>query len=166
MAALFKPPTASEMIDNRVEDYTYDIGPSTNQFDGMGVSAISNDPSLELWTGVVINRLTSLLQRHGAVETHLPFFLPETTLLSAFADRTPVRVLDTNGKMVQMPNNGLLRMARHATRRRIDRIKRYWIGERYSAEPFGGQPIVSRQIWYVSCCVVSCGAVLVQPRPY
>ena len=86
------------------------------------------------------SRLTDLLQRHGAVETYLPLLVPETSLLTAFPDLTPVRLLDHAGKIIQLPSSDLLGMARQATRRQIERIKRYHIGRRYSPHPAGGQP--------------------------
>ena len=112
-------------MDNRLDNYTYDN---------------DVDEELQVWLSVVIQRLVDLFQRHGAVETYLPLLIPETTLLSAFPDLSPVRMLDQNGKIVQLPSSELLAMARTATRRRIERIKRYHVGYRYADHPAGGQP--------------------------
>ncbi|ORY27989.1 hypothetical protein BCR39DRAFT_588886 [Naematelia encephala] len=72
--------------------------------------------------------------------------MPETTLLDAFPDLTPVRLLDQNGKVVQLPCSDLLAMARSATRRGIERIKRYHVGARYAEHARGGQPAVTGQL--------------------
>ena len=130
LSALFDPHhySYSKSIDNRLDDYTYD-----NQI----------DDELQVWLSVVVQRLIELFQRHGAVETYLPLLVPETTLLSAFPDLTPIRVLDQTGKIVQLPSSGLMAMARTAARRSIERIKRYHIGYRYADHPAGGQPRAS-----------------------
>ena len=114
-------------FENRTDDFTYD-------------NEHSHDDQLQIWLTVVLQRLVDLLQRHGAVETYIPLFIPETLLLQAFPDLSPVRLLDQNGKIVQLPSSDLLCMARSATRREIERIKRYHIGHRYSDHAAGGQP--------------------------
>ena len=118
-------------IDNRLDDYTYD-----------------NDleDEFQVWFTVVISRLTDLLQRHGAVETYLPLFIPETNLLTAFPDLSPVRVLDRGGKIINLPIFDLLAMARQVTRRQIERIKRYHVGRSYVNHPAGGHPRVAQEL--------------------
>lgn len=120
-------------IENRTNDYTYD-NPTDHLIE------------LEPWLTVVTARLTDLLQRHGAVETQLPLFIPETLLLQAFPDLTPVRLLDESGRIVQLPSSDLLTMARSATRRQIERIKRYHVGHRYKNHVSGGQPNAEGEI--------------------
>lgn len=133
LEALFGVPSIanSTLSDNRLDDYTYDN---------------DHDDELQVWLNVVIQRLGDLFQRHGAVEAYLPLFIPETTLLTAFPDLTPVRLLDQNGKVVQLPSSYLLAMARSATRRQIERIKRFHVGRRYADHPAGGQPAVSGEL--------------------
>ena len=126
--------TYSTSLDNRLDDYTYDN---------------DQDDELQVWLTVVIQRMIDLFQRHGAVETYLPLFIPETALLSAFPDLTPVRLLDQGGKLIQLPSSDILAMARSATRRRIERIKRYHVGHRYADHPAGGQPRVSGELRWV-----------------
>ncbi|ORX40873.1 kinase-like domain-containing protein [Kockovaella imperatae] len=127
LRALFDPHNHaySVSVDNRLDDYTFDN---------------DVDDELQVWLTVVIQRLVELFERHGAVETYLPLLMPETTLLSAFPDLSPVRMLDQGGKLVQLPSSELLSMARTATRRRIERIKRYHVGHKYTDHPAGGQP--------------------------
>lgn len=134
--ALFDiPPHAfSTSFDNRLDDYTYDN---------------DHDDELQVWLTVVISRLTDLLQRHGAVETYLPLLIPETTLLTAFPDLSPVRMLDQGGKIVQLPSSALLAMARQATRKQIERIKRYHVGRDYADHPAGGQPRVLGELRWI-----------------
>lgn len=117
--------------DNRLDDYTYDN---------------EHDDELQVWLTVVIRRLEEVFNRHGAVETYLPLLVPETTLLGAFPDLESVRVLDKNGKIVHLPSNNIIGMARSATRRQIERIKRYHKGYRYADHPAGGQPIASGEL--------------------
>ncbi|WWC92548.1 uncharacterized protein L201_007507 [Kwoniella dendrophila CBS 6074] len=118
-------------IDHRLVDYTYDN---------------DSDNQLQVWLTVVIQRLVDLLQRHGAVESYLPLLMPETTLLDHFPGRDPVRLLEKSGQLVQLPSSDLLAMARSATRRQIERIKRYHVGRRYSNDQVGGQPLVSGEL--------------------
>ena len=113
------------------------------------------DDELQVWLSVVVQRLVELFQRHGAVETYLPLLVPETTLLSAFPDLTPVRMLDQNGKIVQLPSSGLMGMARTAARRNLERIKRYHIGYRFANHPAGGQPRASGDLTYVTAVLSS-----------
>jgi hypothetical protein len=131
--ALFDQPSHaySASFDNRLDDYTYDN---------------DHDDQLQVWLTAVISRLTDLLQRHGAVETYLPLLMPETTLLTAFPDLSPVRLLDHGGKIVQLPASDLLGMARQAARKQIERIKRYHVGRKYTDHPVGGQPRVSGEL--------------------
>lgn len=117
--------------DNRLDDYTYD-----NDL----------DDELQVWLTVVIQRLVDLFQRHGAVETYLPLLMPETSLLGAFPDLSAVRFLDQSGKVIQLPSSDVLSMARSATRRQIERIKRYHVGYRYTDHPAGGQPRASGEL--------------------
>ncbi|KAI9637172.1 kinase-like domain-containing protein [Dioszegia hungarica] len=133
VTALFDPErrTYSTAADNRLDDYTYDN---------------PHDDDLQVWITVVQQRLVQLFQRHGAVETHLPLLIPDTTLLSAFRPPgKPAKMLDASGKLTRLPVSNLLGMARNATRRQIERIKRYHIGERYVAE-FEGQPTVHGEL--------------------
>ncbi|WRT70924.1 uncharacterized protein IL334_007923 [Kwoniella shivajii] len=118
-------------IDHRLVDYTYDN---------------YSDDQLQVWLSVVIQRLVDLFQRHGAVESYLPLLMPETTLLNAFPGLDPVRLLERSGQVVQLPSSDLLAMARSATRRQIERIKRYHVGRRYSNDQVGGQPLVSGKL--------------------
>lgn len=134
LKSLFDPQThIYTSIENRTNDYTFD-----NPTDHL--------VELEPWITVVTARLTDLLQRHGAVETKLPLFIPETLLLQAFPDLCPVRVLDKSGKVIQLPSSDLLSMARSATRRQIERIKRYHLGHRYKDHVSGGQPTTDGEI--------------------
>ncbi|WWC65005.1 uncharacterized protein I303_107619 [Kwoniella dejecticola CBS 10117] len=118
-------------IDHRLVDYTYDN---------------DSDDQLQVWLTVVIQRLVDLLQRHGAVESYLPLLIPETTLLNTFPGLDPVRLIERSGQIVQLPSSDLLAMARSATRRQIERIKRYHVGRRYSNDQVGGQPLVSGEL--------------------
>lgn len=123
--------------DNRHDDYTFDN---------------EHDDELQIWLTVVVQRLVQLFQRHGAVETSLPLLIPETALLSAFPvppTGKPARLLDQSGKITRLPFSDLLVMARSATRRQIERIKRYHVGHRYSEHPAGGQPVVTGELRYV-----------------
>ncbi|WVR08793.1 hypothetical protein IAU60_005851 [Kwoniella sp. DSM 27419] len=130
-------------VDNRIADYTYDN---------------DVDDQLQVWLTVVISRLVDLFQRHGAVESYLPLLMPETTLLSAFPDLNPVRVLDTTGNVVQLPSSDLVSMARSATRRQIERIKRYHVGTRYIPHDVGGQPLVSGELSFDILSPIRSGA--------
>lgn len=121
--------TFSTSADNRLEDYTFD---NNNEY----------DHELQIWLTIVIQRLVDLFQRHGAVDDYIPLLIPETTLLTAFPDLSPVRMLDRSGKIVQLPSSDLLGLARSATRRQIERIKRYHVGRSYVDHPAGGQPRV------------------------
>jgi translation initiation factor 2-alpha kinase 4 len=126
--------TYSTAADNRHDDYTYDN---------------EHDDELQVWLTVVIQRLVQLFQRHGAVETYLPLLIPETTLLSAFPNPVtlkPAKLLDPTGKLTRLPSSDLLAMARSATRRQIERIKRYHVGHRYSEHLAGGQPAVAGEL--------------------
>ncbi|KAK8850742.1 hypothetical protein IAR55_004662 [Kwoniella newhampshirensis] len=118
-------------IDHRLVDYTYDN---------------DSDDQLQIWLTVVIQRMVDLFQRHGAVETYLPLLVPETTLLSSFPGLEPVRLLEKTGQVIQLPSSDLLAMGRSATRRQIERIKRYHVGRRYANHQLGGQPIVSGEL--------------------
>ncbi|KAL7420933.1 eukaryotic translation initiation factor 2-alpha kinase [Cryptotrichosporon argae] len=118
-------------VDTRQDDYTYDN---------------EHDDELHVWKTVVMDHLVSLFRRHGAVDDHLPLFVPETTLLNAFPDLKPVRLLDQLGTIVQLPSSDLLALARSASRRRIERIKRYHVGRKYASHPGGGQPIVTGEL--------------------
>nr|XP_019007722.1 PEK/GCN2 protein kinase [Kwoniella pini CBS 10737]OCF46503.1 PEK/GCN2 protein kinase [Kwoniella pini CBS 10737] len=118
-------------IDHRLVDYTYDN---------------DSDDQLQVWLTVVIQRLVDLLQRHGAVESYLPLLMPETTLLHTFPGLDPVRLIERSGQIVQLPSSDLLAMARSATRRQIERIKRYHVGRKYSNDQVGGQPLVSGEL--------------------
>ncbi|OCF54570.1 PEK/GCN2 protein kinase [Kwoniella mangroviensis CBS 10435] len=118
-------------VDHRLVDYTYDN---------------DSDDQLQVWLTVVIQRLVELLQRHGAVESYLPLLMPETTLLNTFTGLDPVRLLERSGQVVQLPSSDLLAMARSATRRQIERIKRYHVGRRYMNDQVGGQPLVSGEL--------------------
>jgi translation initiation factor 2-alpha kinase 4 len=126
IAALFNPDRrAYAGTDSRLDDYTYDN---------------AHDDDLQVWLTVISQRLTQLFQRHGAVETHLPLLIPDTTLLSVFPSTyKPAKLLDPTGKLVRLPTHNLLAMARNVTRRQIERIKRYHVGARYNAR-FEGQP--------------------------
>jgi translation initiation factor 2-alpha kinase 4 len=130
LQALFDP-GAKFSFDNRQDDFTYDN---------------DNNDELQVWLTVVIRRLEEVFNRHGAVETYLPLLVPETTLFSAFPDLTPVRLLDENGKIVQLPSSNILAMARSATRRQIERIKRYHNGYNYKDHTAGGQPEVNGEL--------------------
>lgn len=130
--ALFESHTNSFGMDTRIDDYTYDN---------------DHDDGHIVWLGVVIDRIAQIFQRHGAVDDYLPLLVPETTLLNVFPDLKPVRLLDENGKFVQLPASNLLRMARSASRRQIERIKRYNIGRRYVELAGGGQPAVHSEFW-------------------
>ncbi|RXK39365.1 PEK/GCN2 protein kinase [Tremella mesenterica] len=132
--ALFDPDAHAytTSYDDRPDDYTFDR---------------EQDDSLQVWLSVVIQRLEDLFKRHGAVETDLPLLMPETSLLKAFPNLKPVRLLDVKGKVVLLPFSDLLAMARSATRRQIERIKRYHIGKKYQNYPtLEGQPIVSGDV--------------------
>jgi len=122
-------------LENRIDDFTFD-NDDADLYD------------LQVWLTVVVQRLVDLLQRHGAVETYLPLLIPETLLLEAFPDLSPVRLLDINGKVVQLPSSDLLAMARSATRRQIERIKRYHVGYKYSDHAAGGQPNTTGELTY------------------
>lgn len=119
-------------MDNRIDDYTYDN---------------DHDDAHYVWLTVVVRRVVDVFQRHGAVDDYLPLLIPETTLLNAFPERAPVRLLDANGKFVQLPASNLLAMARSASRRQIERIKRYVVGRQYSELPAGGQPGTHWELW-------------------
>ena len=125
--SLFSPNRFSSAgVDSRLHDYTYDH----DEVD-----------DLQVWLTVINQRLIQLFQRHGAVETHLPLLIPDTHSLSSFHSTfAPARLLDPNGIMVRLPTHNLLAMARNATRRQIERIKRYHVGERYNAHKDEGQP--------------------------
>ncbi|KAK4689653.1 eukaryotic translation initiation factor 2-alpha kinase 4, partial [Tremellales sp. Uapishka_1] len=131
--ALFNAPSRAftTSLDSRLDDYTYE-----NDY----------DDEFQVWLTVVTRRLVDLFQRHGAVEDYVPLLIPETDLLKAFPDITPVRLLDTGGKIVQLPSSDLLTMARSVTRRQIERIKRYHVGKRYADHLAGGQPRVSGEL--------------------
>ncbi|OXG72558.1 eukaryotic translation initiation factor 2-alpha kinase [Cryptococcus neoformans Gb118] len=118
-------------VNHRLVDYTYDN---------------DSDDQLQVWLTVVIQRLVDLLQRHGAVETYLPLLIPETTLLDAFPNLDPVRLIEKSGQVVQLPSSDVLAMGRSATRRQIERIKRYHVGRKYTEHQLGGQPVVSGEL--------------------
>ncbi|KAL0241915.1 hypothetical protein I308_106089 [Cryptococcus tetragattii IND107] len=118
-------------VNHRLVDYTYDN---------------DSDDQLQVWLTVVIQRLVDLFQRHGAVETYLPLLIPETTLLDAFPNLDPVRLIEKSGQVVQLPSSSVLAMGRSATRRQIERIKRYHVGRKYTEHQLGGQPVVSGEL--------------------
>lgn len=118
-------------VNHRLVDYTYDN---------------DSDDQLQVWLTVVIQRLVDLFQRHGAVETYLPLLIPETTLLDAFPNLDPVRLIEKSGQVVQLPRSSVLAMGRSATRRQIERIKRYHVGRKYTEHQLGGQPVVSGEL--------------------
>lgn len=131
--SLFESHANSFRIDTRLDDYTYD----TEDNDG-----------LHVWITGTVRRIADLFQRHGAVHDALPLLIPETTLLSSFPDLNPARFLDPNGKFVQLPSSNLLAMARNASRRSIERIKRYHVGQRYRETAAGGQPSSSTELCF------------------
>ncbi|OCF45594.1 PEK/GCN2 protein kinase [Kwoniella heveanensis CBS 569] len=144
--ALFdKSSHAFSNTDNRVADYTYDN---------------DVDDQLQIWLTVIVQRLVELFQRHGAVESYLPLLIPETPLVSCFPkpEIYPVRLLDTNGNLLQLPSSDLLAMARSATRRQIERIKRYHVGTRYTPHPVGSQPLVSGELSFDILSPIRSGA--------
>ncbi|WVQ86282.1 hypothetical protein IAT38_008450 [Cryptococcus sp. DSM 104549] len=130
-------------VNHRLVDYTYDN---------------DSDDQLQVWLTVVIQRLVDLFQRHGAVETYLPLLMPETTLLNAFPGFDPVRLMEKTGQVVQLPISDLLCMGRSATRRQIERIKRYHVGKRYSNHQVGGQPVVSGELSFDIVSPIRCAA--------
>ena len=127
MRALFNRDRFSSVgVDSRLHDYTYD-------------HEVFED--LQVWLTVITHRLVQLFQRHGAVEIHLPLLIPDTHSLSPFHSTfKPARLLDPNGIMVRLPTHNLLAMARNATRRQLERHKRYHVGERYNEHQQEGQP--------------------------
>ncbi|WVF67821.1 hypothetical protein IAT40_002582 [Kwoniella sp. CBS 6097] len=131
--------------DDRVADYTYDN---------------DVDDQLQIWLTVIVQRLVELFQRHGAVESYLPLLVPETALITCFPgpEIDPVRLLDTNGNLLQLPSSDLLAMARSATRRQIERIKRYHVGTRYMPHPVGSQPLVSGELSFDILSPIRSGA--------
>lgn len=134
--ALFDPQSrVYTRIENQTNDYTFD-------------NPTDHDEALQPWITVVIRRLVELLQRHGAVETTLPLFMPETLLLEAFPDLAPVRLMDKSGNVIQLPAEGLLGMARSATRRQIERIKRYHVASTYMDHVSGGQPVCVKEVGF------------------
>ncbi|ODN77808.1 hypothetical protein L202_04931 [Cryptococcus amylolentus CBS 6039] len=129
---LFDPPSHNiTEVNHRLVDYTFDNDP---------------DDHLQVWLTVVIQRLVDLFQRHGAVETYLPLLIPETNLLDAFEDLEPVRLIEKSGQVVQLPSSDVLAMGRSATRRQIERIKRYHVGHKYTSHHLGGQPVVAGEL--------------------
>jgi translation initiation factor 2-alpha kinase 4 len=130
--ALFASHANAFGLDTRIDDFTYDN---------------SHDDGHHVWQSVVMSRIAEIFQRHGAVDDYLPLLVPETTLLNVFPDLKPVRLMDHNGKFVQLPASNLLRMARSASRRQIERIKRYNISLRYAELASGGQPQACSELW-------------------
>ncbi|WVQ95416.1 hypothetical protein IAU59_002513 [Kwoniella sp. CBS 9459] len=132
--------------DDRIPDYLYD----DNEV----------DDQLQIWRTVILQRLIELFQRHGAVESYLPLLIPETSLITCFpqSDPGPVRLLDTRGAVIQLPSSDLLAMARSATRRQIERIKRYHVGTRYGPDAAGFQPNISGELSFDILSPIRSGA--------
>ncbi|KAJ9116453.1 hypothetical protein QFC22_004895 [Naganishia vaughanmartiniae] len=113
--------------ESKANDLTYDAG-----------STSSND--LIAWLRVVKCKLVELFRRHGAIELNTPLLIPVTPLLLGDQSKA-ARFLDAKGKLVQLPNDGVLAFARHASHIGLERMKRYQFGCRYSdVAVTGGQP--------------------------
>ncbi|KAJ9104140.1 hypothetical protein QFC19_004124 [Naganishia cerealis] len=114
-------------MESKAIDLTYDSG-----------STSSND--LIAWLRVVKGKLVELFRRHGAIELNTSLLIPVTPLLLGDQSKA-ARFLDAKGKLVQLPNDGLLAFARHASHIGLERMKRYQFGCRYSdVAVSGGQP--------------------------
>lgn len=126
LARLFAPETTlGPSSSGMVSDYTYD---NTK-------SQLTSSP----WTRVVKDRLAKIFERHGAVELQTPLLTPSASL-ARFHSIKSVNLLDRYGTLVTLPCNGRLSFARYASRKGIERIKRYQLGPRYSDMQGGGQP--------------------------
>lgn len=80
---------------------------------------------------IVQDYLSEIFRLHGAVDSPLPLLLPRVER-EDYSPNTVV-LLDRQGDLVSLPRNGLVLMARRAAQSNIRRIKRYHIGDVYSA---------------------------------
>lgn len=133
LKALFQPAQSGpvDLVDERARNWTYDHKPT------------ANEESTEVWSVVIVKRLKDLFHRHGAQETYLPPLIPETKLLDSFPSIQPIRMLDHNGRLVQLIGCDLVAMARSAPRRGVGRRKRFHLGMEYTDHEAGGQPAKS-----------------------
>ncbi|KAF8580136.1 Serine/threonine-protein kinase [Ramaria rubella] len=91
---------------------------------------------------IVQDYLAEIFRLHGAVDSPLPLLLPKVDR-EDYGSNT-VFLLDRQGELVSLPRNGLIPMARRAAQSNIRRIKRYHIGDVYSASLGGGHPNVRK----------------------
>lgn len=80
---------------------------------------------------IIQDHLSEIFRLHGAVDSPLPLLLPRVDR-EDYGPNTVV-LLDRQGDLVTLPRNALLPMARRAAQSYIRRIKRYHIGDVYTA---------------------------------
>jgi hypothetical protein len=134
--ALFRPPEKGpiKLVDERLANWVYDLDPD------------DHEEATEVWSAVIIQRLKELFRRHGAQETYLPTLMPETRLLDLYPADRPVRLLDTDGKLVQLVECDLIAMARSVPRRHVGRRKRFHLGMQHSQFAPGRHPLRAAEL--------------------
>lgn len=131
IAKLFNPERLPTDSGSHVMDFTYDAHLDESQ----------------AWTRVVKDRLATLFDRHGAIELVTPLLAPASTTMN-IDQHSVVRLLDSQGNLIQLPSDGMVTFARYVSMKGIERIKRYQFGWRYSENAAGGQPRAVGEINY------------------
>jgi translation initiation factor 2-alpha kinase 4 len=117
--------TADERI---VRDLTYDpIATDTDQAD-----------ELEPYLSTVTTRLQALFEKRGAVNMPTDLLMPIAELYETYGRRV-VRLLDTDGTVLQLPYDLTVPLCRKVAREPdLGRLKRYAISQVYRPRPAGG----------------------------
>lgn len=89
----------------------------------------------------VVVHLDNLFRLHGARDVDVPLLMPLTDKHMDVSRQ--VLLLDQHGEVLTLPANGLLPLARLASRKALSRIKRYHVGDTYRAGAALSHPTVS-----------------------
>lgn len=92
-------------------------------------------------TWVVRDTLAGMMRLHGAHEVEPPLLAP---LLELDDVEHRAAFIDRHGELVALPNDALTPFARLAARARLNRIKRFHIGDVYRPAPVAGHPTSSK----------------------
>ncbi|KAJ3058333.1 hypothetical protein HDU98_005580, partial [Podochytrium sp. JEL0797] len=95
----------------------------------------------------VHSKILTIFQKHGAVEVSTPLLIPCGSFAgmdgnrSSDTNKTPVKLLDTSGMVVQLPYDLTVPYARFIGRQKsIPILKRFTFDRVYRASQVGGQP--------------------------
>ncbi|EEB05173.1 PEK/GCN2 protein kinase Gcn2 [Schizosaccharomyces japonicus yFS275] len=124
----------NQSIDKHI-DYTYDF--YTNKESGMTTRAFDRmlDPSL---VGFYRDRAVQVFKRHGAKERKQTVLFPKTNLYTQ--SQPLVKLLDSNGTLLQLPYDNVLPYAREVARSTSEELKTYLDSHVYRELPAGGRP--------------------------